>query len=104
MGWQPQTQAPGTGPTYSPNYPQPNVVGNQGMNQIAAYVSGSPIGGSHFSFSLPINYPVSSVQIYLSIQSVQSVTWVVLTDGIVCAQQITNPWSGSSPEGEAETK
>src|SRR5579863_2843915 len=39
VGWQPQTQAPGTGPTYSPNYPQPNVVGQCGMNQIAAYIS-----------------------------------------------------------------
>jgi hypothetical protein len=75
------------------------------MNQIAAYLSGSPIGGGHFSFSLPSNYPISSVQIYLSIQSLQSVTWVVLTDGIVCAQQTINePWRGSGPEAEAEPK
>jgi hypothetical protein len=103
-GWQPQTQAPRIGPTYSPGYPQPNMVGNLGLNQITAYVSGGPIGGAHFSFSLPTSHPVSSVQIYLFIQPFQSVTWVVLTDGRVCAQQIANPWSGSSPEGEAETK
>jgi len=104
VGWQPQTQAPGTGPTYSTNYPQPNVLGQNGINQVIAYVSGTPVGGAPFNFSLPSNYPVSSVQIYLSIQSAQSATWVAMTDGIVCAQQTISPWSGSGPEPEAETK
>jgi hypothetical protein len=104
LGWQPQTQTPGTGPTYSPGYPEPNVVGNTGMNQVEANVAGTPIGGGPFKFYLPTNYPVNSVQIYLSIQSVQSATWVVLTDGIICAQQIINPWSGTSPEAAEETK
>ena len=87
QSWQPQTQASGTGPTYSTNYAQPNVIGNLGTNQVMAYVSGLPVGGGPFSFSLPSHYPVGSVQMYLFFQSVQSASWLVLTDGKICAQQ-----------------
>jgi hypothetical protein len=88
QSWVPQTQASGTGPTYSPGYPAQNVVGNLGANQITAAVAGVPIGGGPFSFSLPNSYPVGSVQLYLFFQNVQSASWLVLTDGKICAQQI----------------
>ncbi len=94
QNWQPQTQASGTGPTYSPGYPAPNVVGNLGQNQVTAYVAGVPVGGGPFMFSLPSSYPVGSVQMYLFFSSVQSATWLVLTDGKICAQQII---SGPAP-------
>jgi hypothetical protein len=92
LNWQPQTQASGTGPTYSPGYPAQNVVGNLGVNQVQAFVKGSPIGGGPFSFSLPSNYPVNSVQMYLFFANVQSASWLILTDGMICAQQM-----GSGP-------
>jgi hypothetical protein len=97
QSWQPQTQASGAGPTYSPSYPQPGVVGNHGTNQVTAYVNGVPVGGGPFSFSLPTNYPVGSVQLYLFFQTVQSASWLVLTDGKVCRQQTM---SGPAPDSE----
>ena len=88
LNWAPQTQPPGSGPNYSPGYPAPNVIGNLGQNQLMAFVNGVPIGGSPFVFSLPTFYPVSSVQVYLLFSNVQSASWLVLTDGRLCAQQV----------------
>jgi hypothetical protein len=79
--WQPQTQAPGTGPTYSPNYPAINVIGNVGHNNALAFVNDRPVGGDQFSFSLPRDYQVRSVQIYF-FGTLQMASWKVLTDGM----------------------
>jgi hypothetical protein len=86
QNWQPQTQAPGTGPSYSPGYPAPNVLGNAGPNQVQVYVAGSPIGGRPFQFSLPNNFPIGSVQIYLFFSNERNTSWLVLADGAICAQ------------------
>lgn len=99
QSWQPQTQASGQGPTYSPGYPAPNVVGNLGSNQVTAAVNGVPIGGGPFTFSLPTTYPVGSVQLYLFFKTVQSASWLVLTDGMICAQQVM---SGPAPGTELQ--
>lgn len=87
QNWQPQTQASGSGPGYSSGNAAPNVIGNLGTNTVQAFVNGSPIGGGPFVFSLPSNYPVGSVQLYVFFATVQSVSWLILTDGMVCAQQ-----------------
>jgi hypothetical protein len=100
LAWQPQTQASGTGPTYSTGYPAPNVLGSLLTNQVQAFVGGSPIGGGPFSFSLPNNYPVTSVQLYLFFATVQSASWLVLTDGKICAQQmVSGPAATDDPKG-----
>jgi hypothetical protein len=105
QNWVPQTQAAGTGPTYSPGYPAPNVVGNLGQNQITAFVNGVPVGGGPFFFSLPSNYPVGSVQLYLFFATVQSASWMILTDGKICAQQtIMGPAPAESLHAEAAGK
>ena len=64
QNWQPQTQAPGTGPTYSPHYPAINVIGNVGHNNALAFVNGLPVGEDQFGFWLPRGYQIHSVQIY----------------------------------------
>lgn len=87
QGWQPQFQVPSMGPSYSPGYAAMNVIGNLGMNRVQAFVNGVPVGGGPFRFSLPTNYPVSSVQLFLFFASVQTASWMILTDGKVCAQQ-----------------
>jgi hypothetical protein len=84
QGWQPQTQSSGTGPSYSPGQPAPNVVGLQGRNMLQAFVNGAPVGDGPFMFSLPNNYPVGSVQISLFFATVQRASWMILTDGMVC--------------------
>ena len=89
LNWVPQVPTTG-GPTYTSGNAAPNVIGNLGTNTVTAYVSGSPIGGGPFTFSLPTNYPVGSVQLYLFFASVQSATWMVLTDGMICAQQVVS--------------
>lgn len=98
--WQPQTQEPCTGPTYSRSYPSRNVLG-PGMNLITAYVNGRPIGGGPFQCPVPTYRQVSSVQIYFFLASVQSATWVVLTDGVICAHEVVSGLeSVSNLEGE----
>lgn len=87
QNWAPQTQAPGTGPTYSRSYPQPNELGNQGQNQVLAFVNGMP-AGDPIVFSLPNNYPVGSVQMYLTLNRDQTASWLILADGNVCARQV----------------
>jgi hypothetical protein len=105
QNWVPQTQASGTGPTYSPGYPAPNVVGNLGQNQVTAFVDGVPVGGGPFYFSLPNGYPVGSVQMYLFFASVQSASWLILTDGKICAQQtIMGPAPAESLHHEPAAK
>lgn len=86
LQWVPQTPTSG-GPTYTPGNAAPNVIGNASSNTVLAFVNGSPIGGGPFVFSLPTSYPVGSVQLYLFFASVQSATWLVLTDGMIVAQQ-----------------
>ena len=97
QNWAPQPQRSGAGPSFSPGYPAPNVIGNAAPNVIQAYVSGSPIGGGPFTFSLPQYYPVGSVQIFLFFATVQSATLVVLTDGTLAARQIINAMEGEAP-------
>jgi hypothetical protein len=100
QNWQPQTQAPGTGPTYSPSYPSQNVLG-PGMNLIMAYVNGMPIGDGPFQCPVPTYRQVSSVQIYIFFASMQSATWVVLTDGIISTHQAVSGLAfASNLEGE----
>ena len=81
QGWQPKSPS-GAGPTYSPGFPEPNVIGLRGPNQIQAFVSGTPWGDPLF-FSLPNGRRVESVQIYLFDN--QGAKWLVLTDGVACA-------------------
>ena len=89
-GWQPVSQPASAGVSYSPGYPAPNVIGNLEVNNVTATVQGVPIGGAPFYFSLPTNYAVGSVQLYLFFGSVQSANWIALTDGKVCGTQISS--------------
>lgn len=84
--WVPQSPTSG-GPTYTAGNAAPNVIGGQSSNSVQAFVNGTTIGGGPFSFTLPTTYPYGSVQLYLFFATVQSATWLVLTDGMIVAQQ-----------------
>ena len=94
--WAPQTQAYGTGPSYSMGAPAPNVIGNSGRNILECFVVGCSVGGP-VALELPRDYPVGSVQIFIFFATVQRATWVVLTDGRICAQQMTSLIEGEAP-------
>jgi len=84
QAWQPQSPAPGAGPTFERGNPGPNVVGSMGHNIIHAFVNGIP-WGNPFSFSLPYSRPVGSLQIYVFGSPEEGAKWVLLADGTACA-------------------
>jgi|GEM_PF-3188524 len=97
QNWQPQSSASGAGPSFSPGYPSPNVLGTMGQNTIMFLLNGSPIGGRPFTFSLPNNLPIGSVQIFVFFSPQQSATLVVLTDGMLVSQQVIGGMEGQAP-------
>jgi hypothetical protein len=88
LDWAPQNQDPDLGPKYAPGFPAPNVIGNKGVDVLAAKIAGVPVGGTPFQFSLPADQPVGSVQIYVFFASVQSCSWLAVVDGKPIAQQM----------------
>lgn len=91
--WVPSTPTSG-GPTWTPGYPSPNVLGQNAPNTISASVSGTTLG-SPLTFSLP-NSQFTSVQLYVFFATMSSATWMVLVDGSVVAQQTVSAHAPSA--------
>jgi hypothetical protein len=88
LDWAPQNQDPDLGPEYAPGFPAPNVIGNAGVNVLAAKIAGVPVGGMPFQFAIPAGQPVGSVQIYVFFATVQSCSWLAVVDGKPITQQM----------------
>lgn len=88
LNWAPQRQNPSNGPAYTPGLPAPNAIGNTGTNILTALIDGVPVGGSPLEFTVPPDYPVGSLQIYLLFASIQNGSWLVLADGKPIEQRI----------------
>ncbi len=82
--WAPSVPTSG-GPTWTPGYPSPNVLGQNAPNTISASVNGTVIG-SPLTFTLPSSQ-FTSVQLYIFFATMSSVTWMVLVDGSIVTQQ-----------------
>lgn len=94
--------APSGAPSYQPGFPQPNVIGNTGVNTMQAYVDGVPIGAAPFQFSIPERTPVGSLQVYFFFATVHSVSWIALIDGKPFAEQVVTTFDHFSDRSAHE--
>lgn len=84
--WAPYPQDSTPVPTFTRGNPAPNVIGCGSPNSLSAFVNGVPEGGPPFQFTIPTEYPLTSIQIYVFFKSVQQCSWVALADGKIIAQ------------------
>jgi hypothetical protein len=79
LKWAPQSQEPGKGPSWSMQWPEPNVL-SYGQNLIELFVEGSPK-----TLTLPLRLPshqrINSIQMYFLIANNEHVNWTMLNDG-----------------------